>query len=60
MEEDVRERTQEMKAFLLAIEAGHENSQEDYQAFKRKTAAATLAHNKVGKWQESRIKYVVC
>ena len=47
LEEDVRERAQEMKALLLAIEAEDANAQEEYQAFKSKTAAATLAYSKV-------------
>ena len=47
LEEDVRERAEEMKAFLLAIEAGDANAQEQYQTFKSKTAATTLAYNEV-------------
>ena len=46
-EEDMRERTKEMKAFLLAIETGDVNAEEEYEAFKSKTASATLAYNKV-------------
>ena len=47
LEEDVRERAQEMKAFLMAIEAKDANAEEEYQNFKIKTAAATLASNEV-------------
>ena len=47
LEEDVRERAQEMKAFLLAIEAEDAIAQEEYQAFKSKTAAAILPYSKV-------------
>jgi len=45
--EDVRERAEEMKVFLLAIESGDANAEEEYETFKSKTAAATLAYNKV-------------
>jgi hypothetical protein len=47
LEGDVRERAEEMKAFLLAIEAGDASAQEQYQTFKSKTATATLAHSEV-------------
>ena len=43
LEEDVRERAHEMKAFLMAIKAKDPNAEEEYQNFKIKTAAATLA-----------------
>ena len=38
-----------MKAFLFAIEAGHANAEDDYEAFERKTAAVALVHNEVGR-----------
>lgn len=47
LEGDVRERAEEMKAFLLAIEARDASAQEQYLTFKSKTAAATLAYTKV-------------
>jgi len=48
LEEDVWERIQQMKAFLLAMQAGHADAQGDYLAFVSKTAVATRGYNKVG------------
>jgi hypothetical protein len=47
LEEDVRERAQKMKAFLMAIEAKDANAEEEYRSFKIKSAAATVASYEV-------------